>query len=149
MSKRPATQRTRRPAARTYRGKPGLNDFSVFVSIGGREQTFKRGFKFAWGDTGPRAAVLAHELVFDVTDDPALTNRVYRRFLHRTVAQWRADAPWIVADAEIAAVIDDIVRIERETAPLRRMVQTAPMPTASEGGRDVEWGSGLPERFGR
>jgi hypothetical protein len=151
-TKQNAQSASRKNAPHTYRGKRTSSEYSVFVSLGGREQIFRRGIKFAWGGTGAAAAMLAHELVSDVTDDAALTQRVYRRFLHRVVAQWKPDQPWIMAEAEVRDVIADIVRVEQETAPLRRMVETAPPAVAFEGdvgavGVPVGVRPGTPDRF--
>ena len=65
----------------------------------------------------------------------------YGRLLHRMVAALPKDQPFASTSEEIQAHIDDMKRIERETASDRAAIKREPPPIAIETGADVVWDS--------
>lgn len=90
----------------------GGNDGRVFaVGKGVRELG-----RFEWGAQSPLCAVLARELLVEVTSDQAKARTYCRRFLHRTVAIWEKGKPWTYTDADLLAVVREIEQVEKDTA---------------------------------
>lgn len=136
---------------KTYRGTPGPPENAVTVEdTSGLRIISPPALGFGWGDGGPPATHLALALASDVLGDRDAAMRVYQRLKHRTVALWQADAPWTITESEIRVQIDEILKVERETAQTRMMVAREPAPVAMEGGRDIVWDSAEPRtRMGR
>jgi hypothetical protein len=131
---------------KTYRGTPGPPEAVVTVEdANGSVRTIDPPVVgFGWGNGGPASTQLALMFAMDMLGSREHATCIYQRLKHRTVATWRADQPWTITEAELRAQIDDILKVERETAQARAMVAQEPAPIVMEGGRDIVWDSAEP-----
>ena len=124
-----------------YRGHPGPPESTVTVHEGGTTRPLYRpavgDLGYGWGDGGMLATRLALALAGDVLDDDHEATKIYQRLKHRTVRLWPADQPWMITEADLKAQIEDIRKVERETAQMRAMVAREPAPVVNEGGLGI------------
>lgn len=125
---------------RTYRGTPGDMSKVTVESGAGAIRSLNAKGQFAWGDGSMNSLFLAKAILEDVLGNENEAVIFMMRFKHRVVMAWRADQSWTITDAEVHTVIEDIRRVERETAQIRAMVAREPPPVVSEGGA-VGWKS--------
>jgi hypothetical protein len=89
---------------------------------------------FAWGDGSIGATDLAMALIVDVLGDKNEGIRLKMRLKHRLNIPrpgdpfWRAGEPWEMTDGQLSALIEDIRRVERDTAQSRAMAAREPTP---------------------
>ena len=116
------------------------------VVIAIRQDGVDRIGQFEWGDAKKQScAELARAILIHLLDDQARADRLYRRFMYRTVAIWPAIKSWTHSDEEFLTVVDEIERVEKETTGLReRMARERPMIQVDGPPAGGAWGSSPP-----
>jgi hypothetical protein len=145
---------------RTYRGHPDFRS-TITVEDGGGPRIIKAPNEevgFAWGNpftnVVPRLMTvdevaedraikgrhvqasdqLAKVLAMDFLGSEEEATKVYQRLKRRTVSVWRHDQPWSLTERELRTLLDDIEKIERDTAQMRHMMATQVAPIVHVGG---------------
>ena len=119
---------------KTYRGTAGL------VTIEDDDGVRTMG-TFEWGKPSVGAAALAMAILLDLLRDRSRAEKLYRRFMHRTVVNWTYGRPWSLSESEAKTVVEAIEHVEVEARGLvRQMDRERPSQiltdTAPPGG---EW----------
>lgn len=90
---------------------------------------------FGWGKRDPVAtAHTAEAILRSHLGDGPLAQRLYRRFMWRTLTERGENFPFTMTGQEVQDVVDDILEAEREAARRPAPVATGPGPVAHEGG---------------
>lgn len=126
-----------------YVGIPGPQPVVTVTDDAGDTKVLPcpEGRAFGWGKGNINAGTLALAILENQLGDTFEAARIYRRFMHRTIAQWDGTLPFRLMDVEIAKVLEDIAGteklVEAEKIAASRMVR----PVENEGGIGVGGGA--------
>jgi hypothetical protein len=123
---------------KTYRGHPLADGTgSVSVDMGdGRDTRFLKprneAVGFTWGRKGisPGESDLAFVMLTDALGSEMAATKVYQRFKHRVIGLLGLGSPWSLSHKDVTDVVDEITRVERDTAPIRAQMAHQNPPVA-------------------